>query len=278
MDEPTPDEPLVPNVDPAVVETIHAELQALRARHGRLTMPVLSAYPQLVQICGEGDLLEAHMAFQREMARYINGSKYEAAAALSIMSEADTVLDRLTLAAERFDYQDQRTMRRWSDRGLRTIAGDLVAIAAARGRLGRELLTLTLSSGTRSQLLLRIEQMDFAQLHGDPPKVTVWTWLDDDNAEEAILDLRDYASRSASDGIYRDTVHFLALPELGRLLADSDRRRRTAKILTVAIQGRSAPARTVTWRDEARLPDGIVAEVMTHRTMVLLTLEKKPEL
>ena len=281
MEEPPASEPYVPAVDSVVVEETHAELQALRARHGQLTMPALSAYPQLVQLCGEGDLLEAYVAFRRELGRYAAGTKYESAAALSISSPADTVLERLTLTAEHFDYQDQRTIRRWSDRGLRTIAEDLVAIANARGRLGRELLTLTLTNGSVSstgdghgQFHLRIEQMDFAQLDSDPPKVTIWMWTDEDNAEEAVLDLREHTSRNADDGRYRNTVHVVALPDLGPLLADHQRRTRTDKLLTVAVQGRSAPARTVTWRNEAELPRGVQAEVTVHRTMVTVGLER----
>lgn len=276
MEKPPASEPYVPAVDPAVVEETHAELQALRGRHGQLTMPAFSAYPRLVQLCGEGDLLEAYVAFRRELARYVNGTKYEAAAALSLSSPANTVLERLTLAAEHFDYQDQRTIRRWSDRGLRSIAEDLVAIANARGRLGRELLTLTLSNGDENQLHLRIEQMDFAQLGSDPPKVTVWIWQDEENAEEAELDLRDYASRSAEDGTYRNAIHVVALPALEPLLADVERRALTERLLTVAIQGRSAPARTVAWRNEAVLPDEIQVELMVHRTMVTIGLEQKP--
>lgn len=43
--------------------------------------------------------------------------------------------------------------------------------------------------------------------------------------------------------------------------------------MTVAVQGRSAPSRTVTWRNEASLPEGVVVEVVAHRTMVMVTLE-----
>lgn len=257
------------------VEETHAEPLALRARHGALTMPMFSEFPRLVQLCGEGDLLEAYVAFRRELARYANSSKDQAAAALSISLPADTVLERLTLAAEHFSYEDQRTIRRWSDRGLRTIAEELVAIANARGRLGRELLTLTLGNGDDGHLRLHIDQMDFSQLGGDPPKITIWMWIDDDNAEEAVLDLRDYVARTAENGTYRNTLHVVALPDLGQLLVNDERRALTEKLLTVAIQGRSAPARTVTWRNEAVLPNEVQVEVMVHRTMVTIALETK---
>lgn len=273
MEEPPTSEPYVPTIDPVVVEETLAELQALRARHGQLTMPALSTYPRLVQLCGEGDLLEAYMVFRRELARYADGNKHEAAAALSISSPADTVLERLILTAEHFDYQDQRTTRRWSDRGLRTIAEDLVAIANVRGRLGRELLTLTLTDGADKQLYLRIEQMDLAQLPSDPPKVTLWIWVDEDSAEEAVLDLREHEARASEDGTYRNTLHVIALPKLAPLLEDERRRRATGKVLTVAVQGRSAPARTVTWRNEASLPESVRVEVMVHRTMVTMSLQ-----
>ena len=33
---------------------------------------------------------------------------------------------------------------------------------------------------------LMIDQMDFAQLDGEPPSVTIWIWHDEDNADQAV--------------------------------------------------------------------------------------------
>lgn len=265
-------EPYVPTVDPARVDEAHTALAGLRGSHGRLTMAKFSGYPVLVQLCGEGDLVEAFMAFQRELRRYERGTRFEAAAALSISSDAETVLDRLTMTAEHFDYQDQRTIRRWSDRGLRSIAEDLVAMATVRGRLGRELLTLTLTGTLDHGYCLVVDQMDFASLDSAPPSVTVWLWRDEEQADEASMELTMSNARQAEDGSYRNTRWRVALPDLKSLLADQERRL-TDKVVTVAVQGRSAPARTVTWRNEASLPEDLVVEVVTHRTMVMVTLE-----
>ena len=266
-------EPFVPPIDPAVVAATRAELLVLRSGHGQLTMSKLSGCPHLVQLCGEGDLVEAFMMLGRELARYEKGNKYEAAAALSLSSPADTVLDRFTMTAEHFDYQDQRTIRRWSDRGLGRIAEDLAAIANVRGRLGRELLTLTLQDAPDGRHQLMIDQMDFAQLDGEPPSVTIWIWHDEDNADQAAPELTSTNSRHAEDGSYRNTRWRIALPPLGELLADLERRHRTNKLITIAVQGRSAPARTAIWRNEATLPEGLLVEVVVHRTMVMVELE-----
>lgn len=266
-------EPYVPTVDPARVDEAHTALAGLRGSHGRLTMAKFSGYPVLVQLCGEGDLVEGFMAFQRELRRYEPGTRFEAAAALSISSDAETVLDRLTMTAEHFDYQDQRTIRRWSDRGLRSIAEDLVAMATVRGRLGRELLTLTLTGTLDHGYCLVVDQMDFASLDSAPPSVTVWLWRDEEQADEASMELTSSNARQAEDGSYRNTRWRVALPDLRSLLADEERRRRTDKVMTVAVQGRSAPSRTVTWRNEASLPEGVVAGVMVHRTMVMVEVQ-----
>ena len=265
-------EPYVPTVDPARVDEAHTALVGLRGSHGQLTMAKFSGYPVLVQLCGEGDLVEAFMAFQRELRRYERGTRFEAAAALSISSDAETVLDRLTMTAEHFDYQDQRTIRHWSDRGLRSIAEDLVAMATVRGRLGRELLTLTLTGTLDHGYCLVVDQMDFASLDSAPPSVTVWLWRDEEQADEACMELTSSHARQAEDGSYRNTRWRVALPDLRSLVADQERRL-TDKVVTVAVQGRSAPARTVTWRNEASLLEDLVVEVVTHRTMVTATLE-----
>lgn len=101
MEEPfggyVPDEPMVPTADPATIESAHAELVALRGELGQLSAAKLSGYPLLIQLCGEGNLIEAYLALQRELERHRRGSKFEAAASLSITAPADTVLDRLTI-------------------------------------------------------------------------------------------------------------------------------------------------------------------------------------
>jgi hypothetical protein len=266
-----PSEPSVPAIDPEVVEEALAELTALRKGHGQLAMAKFSQCPTLVHICGEDDLVEAFLMFRRELERYAKGDKFQAAAALSISAPADTVLDRLTMAAEEFDYQDQRTIRRWSDTGMKRIAEDLVAIANVKGRLGKELLTLTLEGDAKTGLQLVIDQMDFTALPTLPPQVTIWLWRDEDTAEEASLDLRHEDGRSTSTERYKNVRHRVALP-LDRLDPNQ-----SGKLLTVAIQGRSAPSRTVVWTQEAILPRDLSVEVTVHRTMVMVEISRRAE-
>lgn len=262
-------EPSVPTVDPAVVRQIHAELVALRKNHGQLSITKLAESPLLVDICGEGDLIEAFMVFRRELERFTHSDKYEAAAALSISSPADTVLERLTITAEHFDYQDQRTIRRWSDKGLLRIAENLVAIANVRGRLGKELLTLTLEGSLSTGLQLVIDQMDFTDLPSSAPSISIWAWQDEDNASELHLDLNQEASRSAENSTYRNQRHRIAM--------SSEHLRRTTpgRLLTVTIQGRSAPSRTVVWAQEAELPPELQVELTVHRTMVMVEISRR---
>lgn len=259
-------EPSVPTVDPAVVGRIHAELVALRKNHGQLSITKLAESPLLVDICGEGDLIEAFMVFRRELERFTHGDKYEAAAALSITSPAETVLDRLTMSAERFDYQDQRTIRRWSDKGLQRIAESLVAIANLRGRLGKELLTLNLEGDLETGVQLVIDQMDFTDLPTAAPDITIWAWQDEDNASELHLDLNQQASRSAENPTYRNQRYRIALPN------EHLKRTGPGRLITVAVQGRSAPSRTVIWTQEAVLPPELRVETTVHRTMVMMEI------
>lgn len=264
-----PSEPAVPPVDPEVVKEVHAELVLLRKARGQFSMAKFSQFPHLVRVCGEGDLVEAFVMFRREIERYSQGDKYEAAAALSISAPAETVLERFTLAAEAFDYQDQRTIRRWSDDGLKRIAEDLVAIANVRGRLGKELLTLTLEGDMDTGLELVIDQMDFTQLPSQAPQVTMWLWQDEENATEALLDLENAPHYSAANEIYRNTRLRISLP------MEQLQIKRAGRLLTVAVQGRAAPSRTVVWTQTAQLPSELHIEVTTHRTMVMMEVSKK---
>lgn len=100
--------------------------------------------------------------------------------------------------------------------------------------------------------------------------MTVWLWRDEEQADEASPQFTSSNSRSAEDGSHRNTRWQVALPGVADLLGDQERRKCTDKILTVAVQGRSAPSRTLTWRNEATLSEGPVVEVMAHRTMVMM--------
>lgn len=152
-----------------LVRHAHEELAGLRGAAGKLTIQKFAQYDTLRRLCGSGDLLDAYLMFEREMARYrTTAGRDEAAAAISITAPADTVLDRLEHVVSALPQdgrlRDQRTARRWSDAGLATIANELVYLAEVRGRLGQEILNIEVTGDTERGLLLAIDQMSTANL------------------------------------------------------------------------------------------------------------------
>ncbi len=171
--------------DRGALETaVHEELVALRGAYGRLTIQKFNHYETLRRVCGGGDLFEAFMMFEREMRRYIAyGNHDETAAAISIMADADKVLDRLEEVAGHFEGQgqskDQRTARRWSDAGLKTIAAELVYLADVQGRLGGELLSIELGGTAEDSLSLVLWQLTAKRLPHRAPLSTFTEFLRD---------------------------------------------------------------------------------------------------
>lgn len=161
--------------DPISVDRVCDELIELRGSHGRLTVHKLARYPLLIRLCGDDDLMNGYLTFKREMERLTRGSKYEAAVAWSILADADSVLDRLTLAAEHLsdgEPKDQRTVRHWSDRGMLRVAQDLVSFAAIRGTTGQDLIGITVSA-TSDQVQAQIVQVASLRLSRRAPVVTI---------------------------------------------------------------------------------------------------------
>ena len=172
-----------------LIASVHTELVALRGAHGRLTVEKFSQYPALLLVCGGGDLLEAFLMFEREMRRYMaEGNRNEAAAAISITAPADTVLARLEYVVTDLEndgeFRDQRTGRRWSDRGLKTIATEMVHVAEVRGRLGSELLTIEITGNREEGLHLTISQLTNKNLDERAPLVRFWKHQGDDLVEQ----------------------------------------------------------------------------------------------
>lgn len=188
------------------VDVAH-ELTRLRGDHGRLTLQKFSRYPLLVQLLGEGDLMDGFAAFTREMDRLKRGNKYEAAAAWSITADADSVLDRLQRTAEELsddEIRDQRTARHWSDRGMAGVAHDLVAFASIRGAAGRDLIGIGVHGGIDNGLIVQIVQVVSVSLRRRSPLVTIQALPDRATPPEAIdIDLErvEPDSRDVSDGM-----------------------------------------------------------------------------
>lgn len=264
----------------ALIAEVHAELLALRSAHGRLTIEKFSQYPALRLVCGGDDLLEAFLAFERELRRYTaEGNRNVVAAAISIAAPAETVLDRLEYVVGHFEEvgesRDQRTGRRWSDQGLRTMATELVHVAEVRGRLGSELLTIELS-GTRAALHLVISQLTNKQLDERAPLVRFWKHQDDDlveHAEGLTLDFDEFQAPEVANDTYRlKRYHILAeLPaELNTASVDVG-----DALYCISLEGRDAPMRTVSFLDQSELGNDLTLRFTTYRTLATVEVVRR---
>lgn len=249
-----------------------SELTALRSKPGRLTVQKFLTFETLRLVCGGNDLLDAFMMFEREMRRFESGSRNEAAAALSICAKADSVLDRLQLTAEALsgaEMKDQRSARRWSDAGLKTIAAELVYLADIQGRLGSELLGIEVTGTAESGLMIAIDQMTTASLPSRAPLIRLWAYGVDEELEERelVVDLEDHPVTTASSGTYTMKRHRVTLP-----LPDLPNIDDELKLLSISIEGRDAPMRTVTLENHAKLPRGFDVRFAIYRTIATIDL------
>lgn len=237
-----------------------------------LTIEKFSQFETLRQICGGSDQVDAFMMFDREMRRFQAGARNEAAAALSICAKADSVLDRLQLTAETLSdtqLRDQRSARRWSDAGLKTIAAELVYLANIRGRLGTELLSIEVAGTAETGLVLVIDQMLTASLPDRAPLIRLWAYTADDELEEreVFVDLENHPATTASRDTYtmkrhRVGVPIPAIPEL----------RAETKLLTISVEGRDARMRTVSLEDRTSLPEELTIRFAVYRTIAAVDL------
>lgn len=265
-----------------LIKSVHKELLALRAGHGRLTVEKFSEYPALQLVCGGGDLLEAFLMFEREMRRYIaEGNRNEAAAAISITAPADTVLDRLEYVVTDLDkdgeFRDQRTGRRWSDRGLKTIATEMVHVGEVRGRLGSELLTIEITGNRKDGLHLTISQLTNKQLDERAPLVRFWKHQGDDLVEQSdglTLDFDEYKAPEVSNDVYRlKRYHIIA--EIPEGIDEEDVDIGDA-LYSISLEGRDAPMRTVTFVDQSYIGEELGLQFTTYRTLATLEIVKRP--
>jgi hypothetical protein len=264
-----------------LIAAVQAELLALRSAHGSLTVEKFSQYPALRLVCGGDDLLEAFLAFERELRRYTTeGNRNEAAAAISLMAEQATVLARFEEVLGHFEEsggpeRNQRTARRWSDQGLKTIATELVHVAEVRGRLGSELLTIQISGTRETGLHLVIDQLTNKDLDERAPLVRFWKHQDDDLVEQAdglTLDFDDYQGPEVINETYRlKRYHILAEVPADLSTADVDV---GDALYSISLEGRDAPMRTVTFLDQSQLGIGLVLRFTTYRTIATVELVK----
>jgi hypothetical protein len=256
-----------------LVKQVQDELLNLRSMKGRLTPQKLGRCPTLLRVTGADDLLDAFFAFRRELRRYIEtGNRDEAAAALSIYADHDTVLDRLQETADQLsdrDQRDQRSARRWSDDGMPTIARDLVYMADVQGRLGRELLNIQLGPTDDGGLLVIIDQMVQTQLPTRAPELSLWIMDTKGDPEELSLDLSDYPAVEATRDDYR------MIRQRVRLTPDLLRRLSPEHGLTLAVAERDAPMRTISFEPPTTPIPGIRLAFSAYRTRAAIELTRE---
>jgi hypothetical protein len=266
----------------ALTRAVHEELVALRGAHGRLTVQKFSQYPALCRVCGGGDLLDAYLMFERELKRYTaTGNRNEVAAAISISAQRETVLDRLEYVVSHFEedggIRDQRTGRRWSDQGLKTIATELVHMADVRGRLGQELVTIEIAGTRATGIQVVIWQLSRKHLDERAPLVRFWKHQGDDLIEqpqELTVDLEQIGAPEASNETYR-LKRFHILAELPAELSTADVDAGDA-LYSISIEGPDAPMRTVSFMDQSDLGSDLLLQFTTYRTIATVEVIKGP--
>jgi hypothetical protein len=258
--------------DAELIPLIEDELFALRGERGILSPQKLAAHPNLVRVCGGGDLLDAYLMFERELRRYENAGRNEAAAAISISAPADTVLDRLEHAVGALPQdgklRDQRTARRWSDEGIRTIASDLVYMARVQGRLGTELLAIEIRGDETAGLQLVIDQMTSDGLVARAPLIRLWQYVDDEPEERQLsVDLDEIPAAAATKNGYTMRRHRLMVE-----VPEAPKTREDTMLLGVSVEGRDAPMRTVAVEDRSSLAAPYGLRLNVYRTIISVEL------
>lgn len=260
----------------ALEQRVLAELLGLRKATGVLTVQKFGRFETLRLVCGGDDLLDVYLMFQRELERYRHSGRNEAAAALSLSSAADSVLDRLQLTAEALSpgeaWRDQPTARRWSDAGMPVIARDLVYFAQVAGRLGTETLSIQLG-GQGTELAVVIDQMTTVGLPTKAPLIQVWHYPSSDDPRDVTLDMERAVSAQATQGDLSMRRYRLALelPDIGPVEPDD-------VALAVTITGQDAPMRTVFYQDHSQLPRGLHTRMSTYRTIVMVEVVRDEEI
>lgn len=255
-------------VDEQMVSGVVAELTKLRGAHGRLTVQKFSGFPLLTTLCGEGDLMDAFIAFTRELERLKAGNKYEAAVSWSIAADKDSVLDRLQATADVLsdgEPKDQRTARHWSDRGMESVARDLIAFGTIRGQLGRDLIGIVVLGSLERGLRLRVVQVASTQLRRRAPGVTVVQTPDRDNATTTEIDLAQVAPDHTETTDDTVTQKHVVTIELAQPQVDREER-----LASVSVIGRGSPTPTFFLEDRSRFALPVRVTFAVQRSLVVV--------
>jgi hypothetical protein len=251
---------------------VHDELIALRGTHGKLTVEKFSKYPALRLVCGNGDVLDAFLKFERELQRYIRqGTRNEVAAALSIAAPWETVLRRLEAVIHHFDPdgdgRDQRTARRWSDQGMHTIATELVHLGDVQQRLGSELIEIELSGTREDGISMVIWHLTTRHREERAPLVRLRRYqTGDGDAQDTTTtyDLDQVEFLEGTKGPYRLRRYDFTL-DIPKHLPIASVKAGDA-VYRITIEGRDAPLRAVSFQDDSDL-----GEVLSIRFAAYLT-------
>lgn len=258
-----------------LIQAVHKELIVLRGAFGKLNLQKFSQYPVLRAVSGGNDLTDDYLVFKREMERLVaESNRNEAAAALSILAPADLLLDRLEYVVEHFqddsgEARDQRTARRWSDRGMLVVATDLVRSATLSGWFGRESLNIELS-GNPAQFFLSIWYGFSEELRASPPQLNILDFSREDGPKDQLVDLEQYRILDREDDGFRAQQYHvpISLPEN---LTDPDLTG-TETVITMAIRTKWAPMRTMLFVDKSDLGQELRSVYSAHRGLIMIHL------
>ncbi|MBM7416837.1 MULTISPECIES: hypothetical protein [Nocardiaceae] len=176
------------------VEDVLTDLLQLRKGFGMFTVHKLVGRNALIQLCGDGDIMDAYIGLKRDLERYTRSNKHEAAAAWSILADYESVMDRLVATAEFLavdgqDAKDQRSARTWSDRGMHGLARDLVEFAEMRGNLGQDLIGVCVLLGTAGTIAIQVVQVASVQLERRAPHVLIGDIKHHSSDQMMVVDL-----------------------------------------------------------------------------------------
>lgn len=265
----------------ALTAAVDKDLRALRGAHGRLTVEKFSRYSVLHHVCGGRTVLDAFLVFERHLQRCIRkGDQYVVAAAISLSAEQDTVTARFDEVLKHFDdpdgpVRDQRTARRWSDQGMQTIATDLVHLGDVQLRLGSELIELALSGTREEGISMVLWQLTTRHRQERAPLVRLWRSQPGDGGEQdqtTTHDLDQIACHEASKGPYRLRRYEFPLDIPTNL--PSATVKAGDPVYRIAIEGRDAPLRAISFQDESDLGEALSIRFTAYLTDATIEVVK----
>ncbi|MFV0460608.1 MAG: hypothetical protein ACK5MT_17770 [Actinomycetales bacterium] len=195
-------------------------LTAPRGAPGQLTIDKFAQSPVLVRVSGGGDPLDGYFAFRRELQRCNKGDRQSAAAVLSLLAEAETVLDRLQKAAQ----QLPRTMTSATN----APPGDGATVDCRHWLIG------TVEHCTEMQPSVIIDELTDVGLLATAPPVRCWHGTDGESTKrQGKVDLEQVSPSTAEDGghrLSRDRVQ-VEIPTAGK----------PGPVLGLSVEGRNSP-------------------------------------